>query len=1536
MRLISPEEFKKKRKSGNGSTLTSPGTTKKSSLVSPEEFKARKMTTPEEVEPKPSWGYSSVERPTQRPPVVEPVVKKESSVSRIISKSLEAITAKRDSIRNREKSPKQLQTEQEREKASEFFDANPATRTVGKGLDSFARVLDFLKFGNQAGRFIDRSSQTGAEMMGSPVLSEKEDAGKVGNFVADYVAGPAMGFAVNPATGGGGVQNVYTNPATQRIAGAISERIASKLPNAGLTLNKAGTEIVDSTASKAVRTGTQAAIAEGTFGIIPALQADTNAGVVENVAANAALGGVIGGAAPVASAVGKRIMSAIQAKKGIAPEPSLPNDRIEEKILLEDPNVSDALDSFKRGEGYEQEYQQAIKDQLEYLKSSMKNREGVTQGQIVRDQTGDVVDRIGRISNNPVWYQEFNKANGRNPTQKDLRDLAKIQVDKGYQDEGTFIPPWRPKDIVDIDDELKGIQETSASNPEAGAALEGVSGTLKKERERLKRVMPESISAMAEKTADGRPLLERGSGGVGESVSGKPVKRADIIADLATDLDIPIRTGRFRQKAHGIHKTKSGVVRSKLTNDLPVIAHEVGHNLDKRYKLSSAQYDNELLVLGGNTSASGYSQEQVRREGVAEFFRLMLTDPASAQAGAPGFYSKFTQTVSKADMKSLMKAQERISRYIDQDLVTKSYSEMSVGQTEKTKLPKLTDLYTKFVDDLNPIKQMLKPLGNRGKRVFEDFWLLRGSSGRAQAFLKQGIVGMDYNKKGTPHSIDHDKFGKSFDEIITPIKQNLDEFRTYIKDKRAIELDKRGIMTGSDLTIAERKQALRSLESQYPHFKQSHSDLKEYQDALLNELIDAGMLTADDVATFKEGNQEYVPFFRVFESEAGAGPANGGRTNTGSGAANQSSPIKRIKGSDREIVDPLESIIKNTYQYIAIAERNKAMRNLIDAVVDSEDLGNLVEKIPTPMQSTSFSLEDLRLTLERAGAEKGSIDMDTMVTLFKPTNVIPGKENIITVFREGKREFYQLDPDLYRAVTAADKEQMNFLVRAANMPVRLLRSGIVNTLEFWLKNMFRDQFSAMVNSKNGYIPYIDMIKGMYHVLGKTDTFTKFMAAGGAQSMRQSLDRKYLQNDLRTILATSMKDKAMNIVSNPLEAMRALSELSEMGTRMGEFSKGVSKYSSPDQVQQSAVAARDLIDFSRAGTWGREINKLSAFWNAQVQGLDKTIRVFSNKKTAGKAFAKSVLAITAPTAALYAANKDDPRYQELPQWDKDLFWHFWVGDKHFRLPIPFELGVVFKVVPERLLGYATGEDDSFREFGKLAKDTFVPAPTNIIQTVGFLSALSPISEVMANKNFAGAPIVPRREQDDLPEDQAGPYTSGTAKLIAKVAGKVGMEDSAAGSPRNVDHIIRGYTGSIGQYITQGIDKATDVAGLTSRAPRPETGLEDKPLFKAIMGKPFGGGTDSTDKFYELLDKLTVESKKAEKREESFEEAGELKYLQSVQKMISDVSKDIRAVQDDPDMDSKEKAEEIRQLNLESNNFARMVLGLDPLEYEDVFK
>jgi hypothetical protein len=130
------------------------------------------------------------------------------------------------------------------------------------------------------------------------------------------------------------------------------------------------------------------------------------------------------------------------------------------------------------------------------------------------------------------------------------------------------------------------------------------------------------------------------------SVSGKPddpiARRSDLVRFLTEKLDIPIRTGRFRDKALGIFKIKPEVSRTGKANDIEVISHEIGHALQNFLypdsvtakglsSLPFAAFDGELTPLATQPKAG----QEVVPEGFAEFVRLYYyRPPEGTEAGA--------------------------------------------------------------------------------------------------------------------------------------------------------------------------------------------------------------------------------------------------------------------------------------------------------------------------------------------------------------------------------------------------------------------------------------------------------------------------------------------------------------------------------------------------------------------------------------------------------------------------------------------------------------------------------------------------------------------------------------------------------------------------------------------------------------------------------------------------------------------------------------------------------------------------------------
>ncbi len=82
-----------------------------------------------------------------------------------------------------------------------------------------------------------------------------------------------------------------------------------------------------------------------------------------------------------------------------------------------------------------------IEEHVDYLRCAIKDLPGVDNGGIYRDRHGDVIDRAGRFSLNPLWYQEFYRSFRRRPNKDDLYRLAHQHLQYGYWDIGGFIPP---------------------------------------------------------------------------------------------------------------------------------------------------------------------------------------------------------------------------------------------------------------------------------------------------------------------------------------------------------------------------------------------------------------------------------------------------------------------------------------------------------------------------------------------------------------------------------------------------------------------------------------------------------------------------------------------------------------------------------------------------------------------------------------------------------------------------------------------------------------------------------------------------------------------------------------------------------------------------------------------------------------------------------------------------------------------------------------------------------------------------------------
>lgn len=904
-----------------------------------------------------------------------------------------------------------------------------------------------------------------------------------------------------------------------------------------------------------------------------------------------------------------------------------------------------------------------------------------------------------------------------------------------------------------------------------------------------------------------------------------------------------------------------------------------------------------------------------------------------------------------------------------------------------------SDLYTDNVDSLNPIKQALEEGGQAdlptSKNPLSLERLARGTMGKATEFLKSGAFEFDTYKTVT----------KGLEQILEPVKKDLDGFRAYMVAKRAIEKAGQGIETG--IPLAEAKQVVKDGTAKY---EQVFRERVGYRNALLDYLQKSGILSEEAVAAMRLANKDYVPFYRFFEEQ------QGGPSSSSKGVRN---PIKKMTGSERLILDPIVSDIKDTYLFVGLAERNAARQAFIElgsdfavkqkppilavhiteheirAMID-EFLSFKTEKTKSSKRTstTTTTGEDGKTTdplsrgaklleaqlteaLTSRGRSKGEAEQiirrvveaksgqaagstttttETIIKELNSTTYVPeidvrlpnevatvframqaplGKDEI-AVFTDGKRGVYKVDPKVAEAFQDIDKVSSHQLVAMLlHTPASLLRAGVTITPDFIARNVLRDAISAFIYS--GSNP-IKTALGMKSLLTKDTAFHNWMKGGGANATMVAIDRDYIHKNLVDLdLETGLMTRAWNVVKTPLDLLRATSELVENSTRLGAVRSELLKSQDKARIQALSLIAREAtVDFARHGRTTQGFAKATAFFNPAIQGLDRFAREIKNNPTA--ALSKAFVAVTLPSLALWYANRGDKDIENLPRWQKDLFWITRVplpggGSFLLRIPKPMEFGVLFGSLPERLLDAFVAENPgAMKGIGETLSQAFLP---NLIPT-----AVVPVVSQYANRNyFTGGALVPQHLEGLMPEYQYTEYTTEAAKAISSLIGAFpGMERTAMRddvpliggvaraltTPALVETYVRDWTGGMGMYLLQLADKGLREANVLPNPAKPASTLADIPFVKAFVVRYPSAQAQSIQDFYDeyagkkkVYDTFVVKMKEgdleASKKVQAFDPSAMVQ-LDDVRTTLAEHSTIIREIYKNPSM----KAEEKRQL------------------------
>ena len=891
----------------------------------------------------------------------------------------------------------------------------------------------------------------------------------------------------------------------------------------------------------------------------------------------------------------------------------------------------------------------------------------------------------------------------------------------------------------------------------------------------------------------------------------KSMPISDIINKMRHDFGIPIGKGRMpRKDARGRYSKHDFSIRTRVTNDLPAISHELGHHLDNVYELTqhiSKDLENELIKQLPAEFHEKYAASKLKGEGLAEFVRRYLQNKDLAAIDYPLFIAHFENTLS-ADTLSLVNSfADEINAYysLDEGTAVSSIRNMSdrprdFRTTKERTSQKASEYYQKWVDEFHGIELFDRAAGSNAH-------MSAINSAYSDAIAYSVLTGDLTDANGS-------KRGEGLGDILSSInmkdKTEWAEFGEYLVVRHGPERLREGMRIFADdrkNSVFWMQQRQSELETMHPEFADAAERLDAFQRNVLQAWgVETGLVSEESAHKWAERWEHYVPLNRAIDKQN----ANGAKR----GFANQTSTIRKARGSGADIIHPVDNIINNTVKMINAGIRNGVMLDIRNAALRTEGLGSFIEKAPTPTKIERFNTFELKETLVDAFMDAGFTEADTNTALNVVANIddfllqfkhgVKPNGNMITVLVDGKPEYWKVnDPMLLESLTSMSRGKTSEIVEWYGAISRLMTSNITGLNLIWSigSNTVRDLGTLVTYSKDKNI--VHLISGLikaytnsFKAPNKQDPMYKeFLAVGGGSESAYTADRDMTKN-IRAKLSGSKK-----MWLNPIQWIEALSNIIERGPRYATYKMMRDAGMTP---QEAIYESHNItVNFRRGGSISRQVNKVVPFFNASVQGVDRLISWLGCKDIPKAERTKAIRNRVGWYVAAYGMlgllqwfinsrdDEDEKYYAQLSNYTKNNFWciPIYENGKHtgeyITIPKPRELAVPATVISNLMELVASGNKRAFGEFDEYVLASYLPnvADDTAKGIVGFirgdagfedmtadllgnLGVIGIAAYAMANRDFLGKPIESAYYQNLEKRDRYNDRTSKLAYLIGQ--------------------------------------------------------------------------------------------------------------------------------------------------------------------------
>ena len=578
-------------------------------------------------------------------------------------------------------------------------------------------------------------------------------------------------------------------------------------------------------------------------------------------------------------------------------------------------------------------------------------------------------------------------------------------------------------------------------------------------------------------------------------------------------------------------------------------------------------------------------------------------------------------------------------------------------------------------------------------------------------------------------------------------------FTMYMSAIRAEDKGFAALHFGEDLTYAELKQAKASVDKN-PEVKKifdaARGEYNAYNKDMMNFLAQTGAISKETAAALTKNN-DYIPWYR--QRNGVAELVIGSEAPIKIGNIAEQPYLQELVGGDRPILDFMTSSVQNTNMLADMGLRNLSTKNAVIELANM-DLAKIGKSKMAGPDVVRFKVD---------GEDRYAI-INTDDAGVPADVLVKGMEGIPT--------------------------QMPGMLRLLGMPATFLRKAVTASPLYAARQLFRDSLAAPILVGADFVPVI----GALRQLGKSATRETLERRGitGGQIFTGSSE------DISKILRDIADDKSGWVQA--FGKLEAINMEADATTRRAQYNSYINQGLSE---MEATLMSLESMNFNKRGASPsiHMANSLIPFFNAQIQGLNVLYKAMAGKLPFNEKLKiqKKILLrggmIAAGTLAYASMMQDDEAYKNATPEQKYGNWFLRVPgvEEPVRIPIPFEIGYIFKALPEALYNSMVnehGSEEAVKAFGSILKQV-IPGGTSY----GIPQAMRPAIEAGLGKSFyTGRDILSAQEKGLLPEDQFRENTSEVSKTIGRVAGV---------SPIILDSLVQGYTGAMGLAFVQAV-------------------------------------------------------------------------------------------------------------------------------------